>query len=66
LTFNYLTFDPNGVHNHGFIYTTLSHVRKEENLFFHAPLIDANFKVDKCVLNEMKKLKTRAQWHLCI
>jgi hypothetical protein len=51
LILNYLTFDPNGVHHHGFAYTTLSHVRKKENLFLFAPLIDANFKVDKCVLD---------------
>jgi hypothetical protein len=53
LTLDYLTFDPNGVHHHGFVYTTLSHVRKKENLFLFIPLIDVNFKVVKCVLDEM-------------
>ncbi len=46
-----LTFDSNGIHHHGLTYTTLSRVRKKENLFLFAPLIDANFKVDKCVLD---------------
>jgi hypothetical protein len=57
LTFNYLPFDPKGVRHHDFIYTTLSHERKEKKLFFHAPLNDANFKVDKCVSNKMQQLK---------
>jgi hypothetical protein len=37
LTFDYLTFDPNGIHHHGFIYTSLSCVSKKENLFLLAP-----------------------------
>ncbi len=37
LTFDYLAFDPNGVHHHGFIYTSLSSVKKEEDLFLLAP-----------------------------
>ncbi len=53
LTLDYLTFDPNGVQHHVYAYTTLFRVRKKENLFLLAPLIDANFKVDKCVLDEM-------------
>jgi len=37
LTLDFLTFDPNGVHHHGFIYTSLSSVKKEEDLFLLAP-----------------------------
>jgi hypothetical protein len=66
LTLDYLTFDSNGIHHHGLTYTTLSCVRKKENLFLFTPLIYANFKVDKCVSNKMQWLKTTIQWHLCI
>jgi hypothetical protein len=37
LTFDYLTFDPKGVHHYGFNYTSLSCVRKKEDLFWLAP-----------------------------
>jgi hypothetical protein len=53
LTLDYLTFDLDGVHHHGFVYTTLSCVKKKEILFLLSPLINANLKVDKCVLDEM-------------
>jgi len=33
LTLDHLAFDFNGVLHHGHTYTTLSHVRKKENLF---------------------------------
>jgi hypothetical protein len=49
LILDHLAFDSNGVHHHSRTYTTLSHVRKKEILFLFTPLIDANFKVDKCV-----------------
>jgi hypothetical protein len=65
LILDYLAFDPIGVHHHGLAYTILSCVRKKENLFLFTPLIDANFKVDKCVSNKMQHLITIAQWHLC-
>jgi hypothetical protein len=66
LTFEFLTFDPNGIHHHGLTYTTLSHVRKKENLHLLAPLVEANFKVDKCISNEMQRLKTTIQSQLCV
>jgi hypothetical protein len=65
LILDYLAFDLNGVHHHGLAYTILSCVRKKEELLLFTPLIDANFKVDKCVSNEMQNLITIAQWHLC-
>jgi hypothetical protein len=33
-TLDYLTFDPNGIHHHGFIYTSLSCVKKEKKIIF--------------------------------
>jgi hypothetical protein len=54
LTLEFLAFDPSGIHHHGLTYTTLSHVREKENLYLVAPLVDANFKVDKSVSNEMQ------------
>ncbi len=65
LILDYLAFDTHGVHLHGLAYTILSCVRKKEKLFLFTPLIDANFKVDKCVSNEMQHLITIDQWHLC-
>jgi hypothetical protein len=66
LTFNYLAFDLNGVHHHGFTYTSLSSVRNKKYEILFAQLIDVNFKVDKCVSNEMQQLRTTIQWQLCI
>jgi len=40
--------------------------KKEIKFSFIAPLIDVNFKVNKCVSNEMQQLKTTIQWHLFI
>ncbi len=53
LTFDFLAFDPSRIHHHKLTYTTLFHVRKKENLYLLTPLVEANFKVDKCVSNEM-------------
>ncbi len=53
LTLEFLAFDPSGIHHHGLTYTTLSHVREKENLYFLVALVEANYKVDKCVSNEM-------------
>ncbi len=58
LTFNFVAFDLSGIHHHGLTYTTLSCVREKENLYLFAPLVEANFKVDKLVSNEMQRLKT--------
>ncbi len=66
LTFDFLAFDPSGIHHHGLTYTTLSCVREKKNLYLVAPLVEANFKVDKCISNEMQCLKTIAQWQLCV
>jgi hypothetical protein len=66
LTLVFLAFDPNGIHYYRLTYTTLSCVKEKENLYLLTPLVEANFKVDKCVSNEMQCLKTIAQWQLCI
>ncbi len=66
LTLDFLTFDPNGIHHHTLIYTTLSRVKEKKNLYLLAPLVETNFKVDKCVSNEMQHLKTTFQWQLCV
>jgi hypothetical protein len=66
LTLDFLTFDPNGIHHHTLIYTTLFCVKEKENLYLLAPLVEANFKVDKCVSNEMQHFKTTSQWQLCV
>jgi hypothetical protein len=65
-TFDFLTFDPSGIHHHGLTYTTLFCVREKENLYLLAPLVEANFKVDKCVSNEMQCFKKTTQWQLCV
>jgi hypothetical protein len=49
------------MHHHGLIYTSFSHVREKEKLYLLAPLVEANFKVDKCISNEMQCLKTIVQ-----
>ncbi len=54
------------MHHHGLTYTTFSHVKEKEKLYLLAPLVEANFKVDKCVSNEMQCLKTIVQWQLCV
>jgi hypothetical protein len=61
LTLDFLTFDPSGIHHHELTYTTLSHVRGKKNLYLLTPLVEANFKVDKCISNEMQCLKTIVQ-----
>ncbi len=50
------------MHHHGLTYTLFSHVRGKKKLYLLAPLVEANFKVDKCVSNEMQCLKTIGQW----
>jgi len=47
-------------------YTSLFRVKEKENLYLLAPLVEANFKVDKWVSNEMQCLKTTTQWQLCV
>jgi len=43
--------------HHRLIYIALSRLREKENLYLLAPLVEANFKVDKFVSNEMQRLK---------
>ncbi len=45
LTFDFLTFDPSGIHQHKLTYTILFRVRKKKNLYLFAPLVEANIKV---------------------
>jgi len=52
--------------HHRLTYIALSRVGEKENLYLLAPLVEANFKVDKFVSNEMQRLKTTAQWQLCV
>jgi hypothetical protein len=43
LTFDHLVFDLNGVYKHGLTYTTLSHIKKKENIYFLQLLQMKNF-----------------------
>jgi len=61
LILDFLAFDPSGIHHHELTYTTLFHVRGKKTLYLLTPLVEANFKVDKCISNEMQCLKKIVQ-----
>jgi hypothetical protein len=53
LTFDHLVFDLNGIYKHGLTYTTLSHIKKKNNIYFLQPLQMENFQIDPSVAIEM-------------
>lgn len=53
MTLDRLAFDPRQVTKHGLIYTTLSKIRSNEQLYLLFPLCSRNFHVDFIVAEEM-------------
>jgi hypothetical protein len=59
LTFDHLTFDPNGIYKHALTFITLSHIKnKKENLLQLLQMIF--FQIDLSVFIEMHRLQTLA------
>jgi hypothetical protein len=56
LALDSVSFDPTGIQIHGLVYTTLSHVRNIESLYFLNSLKMDNFKVKQKIDIEMQRL----------
>ena len=65
LTMPSLAFDPSKIKSHGLIYTALSRVSDPKNLYLLSHIKENQIKVDKNVLQEIKRLRTQARWQ-CI
>jgi hypothetical protein len=57
-----LVFDPTNVKKHGLSYITFCCIWKKEQLYLLTPLQHQNFHIDQCVVEEMNRLKTFANW----
>jgi hypothetical protein len=62
LTLDSVAFDPTGIQKHGLVYTTLSHVKNIESLYFLNALTHENFRVKQKVDIEMQRLHSSAKW----
>ncbi len=46
LTFDHLTFDPNGVTKYGSTYIKFSKIHSKEHFYLFSPLLNKNFQID--------------------
>ena len=57
-----LAFDPTKIHAHGLTYSALSRVKEPKNFYLLSPLESSHIKVDRKVLEEVKRMRPYQAW----